>query len=763
MHLRRGALASGRGNGQYPPGASLESQHDRPAPQERLKIQPGRRRLLFELFFLSGFCGLLYQVVWVRLGFASFGIITPVISVVISVFMLGLGLGSWAGGRIEMLTRATGRSAIFFYALTELVIGIGAFVVPYLFGIGESSLQRLGEANSLEYLSLSAVAIALAIFPWCFAMGATFPIVMAYVREHAGAETSSFSHLYLANVVGASFGALLTAGVLVEVLGFRHTLWVAGLVNIVIAAAGFSLAHQARGQDQPRQSPEEPAAVAAAEERCVPWARAILFTTGLASLAMEVVWTRAFTPVLGSQVYAFAALLVTYLVCTWIGSWRYRRDLAAARVPTNGALLAVVALAALAPIVVNDPRLVEGAAARAFLALASIFPLCAALGYLTPRLIDDFSGGLPRIAGRAYALNVLGCILGPLLASYVLLPFLGASMSLLVLAVPLLALAIALRRELSAGRRAGAGAAALALALCALFVNVSYEDPCMRTAGRCEVRRDYAATVVSTGEGMDKRMLVNGIGITELTAITKFMAHLPLAFHQGKPESALVICFGMGTTYRSLLSWDVRTTAVELVPSVRDAFPYYHADALAVARNPRGSIVIDDGRRFLNRTRETYDVIVVDPPPPVEAAGSSLLYSTEFHRAVRDHLKPGGVFQTWFPVGEERIARAVARSLAEVFPHIRVYRSVEGWGVHFLASMEPLKAIDAREMLRRLPEAARADLAEWSSADLATDIVKVLSSELPIASVLPAQPSMRITDDHPYNEYYLLRRLASPR
>ncbi len=746
-----------------------ESPGTRPSPRScpqsagDTEIQPSRKRLLFELFFLSGFCGLLYQVVWLRLAFAAFGIVAPVLSVVISVFMLGLAFGSWSGGRlIEKLTRATGLSAIYFYAAIELVIGIGALVVPHLFGIGAGSLGRLGEANTVSYLSFSALAIGLSIFPWCFAMGATFPVVMAYVREHPDADARSFSHLYLANVLGASLGALLTAGVLVEVLGFRHTLWVAGLVNLLIAAAGLSLGLQSGRRERAAETPEAQAR-ATGEGRAVPWARAILFTTGLASLAMEVVWTRTFTPVLGSQVYAFAALLVVYLVATWIGSWLYRRDLSASRVRTNGALLAIVALSSLLPIVMNDPRLAAGSATRAFLALASIFPLCAALGYLTPRLIDDFSGGQPRGAGRAYALNVLGCILGPLLASYLLLPLLGAARSLVVLAVPLLAFAFVLRREVHARWRLGAGIAAGALLVCALFVNVSYEDPCTWTSSRCEVRRDYAATVVSTGEGMQRRMLVNGIGITELTPITKFMAHLPLAIHEGKPASALVICFGMGTTYRSLLSWDVNTTAVELVPSVRDAFPYYHADAGAVMRNPRGHVVIDDGRRFLNRTRETYDVIVVDPPPPVEAAGSSLLYSREFHEAVRDHLNPGGVFQTWFPVGEERIARAVAKSLAEVFPHIRVYRSVEGWGVHFLASMQPLKPMDATQMMASLPPAAREDLAEWSAAGLATDISKVLASELPIATVLPTQASMRITDDHPYNEYFLLRRLTSPR
>ena len=102
-------------------------------------MNPFTRRVLFFLFFLSGFCSLVYQVVWTRLAFASFGIITPVLSVVLSVFMLGLAVGSWAGGRwISSLVKRTGLSAAFFYAGAELLIGLGAFTVPKLFAVGES-------------------------------------------------------------------------------------------------------------------------------------------------------------------------------------------------------------------------------------------------------------------------------------------------------------------------------------------------------------------------------------------------------------------------------------------------------------------------------------------------------------------------------------------------------------------------------------------------------------------------------------------------
>src|SRR5258706_7526586 len=165
------------------------------------------RRVLFFLFFLSGFSSLVYQVVWTRMAFASFGIITPVLSVVLSVFMLGLAVGSWAGGRwIPALARKSGFSAFLFYAGAELLIGLGAFAVPKLFAVGEHLLLASGETDSFRYLSLSALVLAASILPWCVCMGATFPFMMAYIRERDSGNAESFSFLYLANVLGAMSG-----------------------------------------------------------------------------------------------------------------------------------------------------------------------------------------------------------------------------------------------------------------------------------------------------------------------------------------------------------------------------------------------------------------------------------------------------------------------------------------------------------------------------------------------------------------------------
>jgi spermidine synthase len=289
-------------------------------------------------------------------------------------------------------------------------------------------------------------------------------------------------------------------------------------VNLALAAAAFTLALRrspAGRSDTPAAGEETPAA-AAGTAAPVPFALPLLFATGFVSMGMEVVWTRAFTPVLRTTIYSFAALLTVYLWATWVGSWLYRRALRKGAVIPAGAWVAWLAVSALIPLFVNDPRIPVPPPARIALLLAGIVPFSAILGYLTPQLIDFHAGGSPGRAGRAYAINTLGCILGPLCAGYLLLPFVGVRLALVALAAPLALAFVGLWTRLGLALRQRLPAAvALAVALAvACFGVTSYEDGTDRAQ---VVRRDHVATVISSGVGLDKRLLVNGIGMTFLT------------------------------------------------------------------------------------------------------------------------------------------------------------------------------------------------------------------------------------------------------
>ena len=351
------------------------------------------RLTAFFLFVGSGFCGLLYQIVWLRLALASFGIVTPVLSVVLSVFMLGLALGSWLGGRVAgRLTKRSAAAAAVAYGVAEFGIGAGALIVPWAFDLGGQWLLGLGESSSSAYLGMSAIVITLSILLFTTLMGATFPLMMGFLRANTRGDEETFSFLYLGNVIGAMLGAVTTAVVLIETLGFRNTLLVAAVINAVIGVVAILLPRFVSGSADTatvEAAPVRtlaPAPVDLGEQRSSKRLRlALLFATGFTSMAMEVTWTRAFTPVLQTTIYACAAVLSVYLMATWIGSALYRRHLSQGRPAGTDKLLALLFVSSLLPLVLNDPRWHEEPA----IVLLSLVPISLLLGYMTPQLVDE--------------------------------------------------------------------------------------------------------------------------------------------------------------------------------------------------------------------------------------------------------------------------------------------------------------------------------------------------------------------------------------
>ncbi|MCM2305256.1 MAG: fused MFS/spermidine synthase, partial [Elusimicrobia bacterium] len=711
--------------------------------------------LFLALFFTSGFCGLVYEVVWLRLAMGVFGVTAPFVSIFLSVFMAGLGLGSWAAGRLcRRLESRPAAAALRLYAGAELLIALSALAVPFLLTLGRDALAGAfgGVAwGSSGYYWASGAITAAILLPWCAFMGATFPLGMAAIEKSFKARAAtSFSSLYAANVVGAGLGTLASAFVLIELLGFRGTLGAAAGLNVAIAIAA-AAASFAPAMNEAGAKEAEPAAPAARAARAD--ALPLLFLTGLAGMAMEVVWTRQFTPYLGNSVYAFALVLAAYLLSSFAGAWLSRASIGRGSALRDGAWLLAGALSLL-PLYAADPYLPLNAYARILLGIA---PVCALFGFLTPSLVDAWSGGNPGRAGTAYAVNIAGCLLGPLLAGFGLLPRMGENAALGVLSAPLFAAgllaALRLRGSAFALGRIGpvplfGGASALAIMM-AVLAGTFDDVAAMYNANRT-VRRDYQASVTAGGTGMERILQINNIGMTRLTPITKVMAHLPLAFLPRPPRSALVICFGMGTTFRSLLSWGIPATAVELVPSVPDLFGFFHEDAREVLSSPRARVVIDDGRRFLARTGETYDVITLDPAPPMTAAGTSFLFSEEFYAEAKRRLAPDGIMQIWIvePV-EPAVLSAFAKAVKNSFPHARVFRSLEGWGWHVLASREPIPGYGAAALTARMPRPAVRDLLEmgpWKTG--AAQFAALLKSEVPLDSLIgPAAIGLR--DDRP--------------
>jgi spermidine synthase len=711
----------------------------------------------FGFFFLSGFCSILYEVIWLRLTMAQYGVTTALTAITLSMFMLGMGAGSWLAGDLVRRKSISGRDGLRLYALSEFLIGCSSLAVPAELILGHRLLGSFtGNASmsSGAYYLASGTLVALTLLPWCVCMGATYPLAMAAIEKDAKIESRrSFSYLYLSNVIGALAGAIAPL-FLIESYGFHKSLSIGTMFNAVIAVSAYGLSFAKKDKEMPAQS--ESGRVEKVSPRRGAGMLILLFLTGLSTMGMEVIWIRLFMPYAGPVVYSFALILAFYLAATFVGSILYR-SASRNNDPENPLAWVILALVGLLPVCAFDPRIPLDPLMRAGL---GIVPFAVLIGFLTPLLVDRWSGGDPERAGRAYAVNVLGCIVGPLLSGFILLPFLGEHLSMLIYALPWMAMAFIPNRgsKLPVGSRI-AGYAVVLSAILLFLVTKDHET----IYPQREVLRDSTATVIATGTGMNKRLLTNGFGITKLTPITKMMAHLTLASLHEPPRNALIICFGMGTTFRSAMSWGISATAVELVPSVPRLFSYYHSDADRVLQSPRAHVVVDDGRRFLERSSEKFDVILIDPPPPVAASASSLLYSVEFYRLARARLQPDGILQQWLPVADSAVQASVAKALKSSFPYVKVYGSLEGWGSHFLASNQPIPEWTAAQLVAHMPSSAVTDMMEWGPAATPVEqFQRVLSTEStvdPLIALSPRTPAL--TDDRPINEYYLLRDLAA--
>jgi predicted membrane-bound spermidine synthase len=712
----------------------------------------------FVFFFLSGFCSILYELVWLRLSMAQFGVTTAQVSIVLSMFMAGLGAGSWIAGILaRRYANRIGFPPLRLYALAEFLIGCSALAVPVELLWGRRLLESLTQQATLSssaYYLVSGSLVALIIVPWCACMGATIPLAMSAIRSDARKQhRRSFSFLYLSNVAGAVAGGIVPL-FLIELFGFHGTLRIGALLNCVIAVSAFLLTLRQRERGL-AQAPAESETVTKVTGQGK-GALVLLFITGIATMGMEVIWIRLFTPYVGPVVYSFAIILVSYLLATFVGSTIYRRT-SSSHNPDSQLAWIMLALLGLLPLITSDPRLQLSPVLRVLLGVA---PFAGVIGFLTPMLVDRWSAGDPDRAGRAYAVNVLGCILGPLVSGFFLLPLVGEHVSMLLFVLPWFAMAGLMPRRGEHKLILRASACAI---VCAAIVVFALTKDFETVFPHREVLRDSTATVIATGTGMEKRLYTNGVGMTSLTPITKMMAHMTLASLDRPPRNALVICFGMGTSYRSVISWGIPATAVELVPSVPRLFHYYHSDGDKVLASPLSHVVVDDGRRYMERSPQKYDAIIIDPPPPVQAAGSSLLYSEEFYAVAKERLQPDGILAQWLPAGDNALQAAVARSLENSFPYVHVYHSVMGTGWHFLASMHPIPERTAAELVERMPASAIADLMEWGPGKTPSQQFNLmLSTEMTTGQLIDRSPSTpALQDDRPINEYFVLRYLTS--
>ena len=703
---------------------------------------------LILLFAASGCAALIYEIVWFQMLGLVIGSSAISLGVLLGTFMGGMCLGCLALPRLV----SGRRHPLRVYAFIEFSIGVIGIAVLWCMPYVDQIYIAVAQGGSFGIV-LRAVISGICLLPPTVLMGATLPAIARWIKSTPNG-ISWLGFFYGGNIAGAVFGCLFAGFYLLRFHDNATATYVAAAINAATALISLALSIFA-----PHTAPTK-SEMSAPIER-VPNAWAIYTAIGLSgatALAAEVVWTRLLSLLLGGTVYTFSIILAVFLIGLGIGS-------------SIGSFLARTS---------NQPRvalgwcqfLLAGAIAWTAFVVATSLPFWPVNIYLKTSVWNVFQldlmrclwaifpatclwgasfplalaavaskGNDPgRLVARVYAANTLGAIAGALLASLILIRFMGTQQAQKVLiatsAFAALFALIPSARFLSRSSPADPGAGTvLGRILSGLAVMVAVaasvgliwtvqETPWQLIAyGRAIMTQAYPGKILFMGEGMNSSVAVTELddgtrnfhvsGKIEATSepqdmcLQRMLCHLPALIHPN-PRSVLIVGCGAGVTSGSFLVYPSieRVVICELEPLVPQVVAkYFGKENYNVVKNPKVEIVYDDARHFVLTTHEKFDIITSDPIHPW-MKGSATLYTKEYFELCKQHLNPGGVITQWVPLYEsnENVVRSEFATFFEAFPHGTVWgndKNGEGYDVVLLGQAEPTK-IDVEAMQARL-------------------------------------------------------------
>jgi len=418
--------------------------------------------LVLIFFFLSGLTGLIYEILWTRLIVELIGGTPFAISIVLTVFMGGLGLGSYLAGRTIDRVKKPMR-LIRIYGILELIIGIYALAIPVLLAAFKPLYaiiyNRLFE-HFMLYNVLTFIGCSVILCVPVICMGATLPVLcrfyvtkLSHLGTHAG-------RLYGLNTIGAAMGALLCGFWLISIWGVMGTLIFAVLINVVIGfvciLASYKVKMRQVSTEEEVSEPAKPSSQEKVQDRELSGNRTVLIgaliifgVSGFCGMAYEVIWTKLLALIVAPTTYSFTIVLVTFITGLALGSMIFGR-LADKSNKTFRLLIFTQINAALFVLGISQllgnsqfffTKLIYSFGSNFLLLSISkavillvfmILPtLCLGATFpLVGKIYTQTVSKVGRSLGFAYAINTIGAVLGSFCAGFVLIPLVGKEKAL---------------------------------------------------------------------------------------------------------------------------------------------------------------------------------------------------------------------------------------------------------------------------------------------------------------------------------------------
>jgi len=710
------------------------------------------------LMVASGCAGLGYEIVWTQQSALWLGHESAAVLAVTAAFFGGLALGALTlSPRIERSA-----SPARWYAGCEALIGLWSLALAFLMAPVTGALLKLigAQPSATWHWSIAFTGIFLLLLPATAPMAATLPAMERVLAEQRR-DGASIAFLYAGNTFGAVVGVLAAAFLLVPRVGLVRTAAVCAGLNLLCAV----LATRLFAARQVSASPDDaPAPIPAASGAVL-----VLAATGLLGIGYEVLVVRVLSQVAENTVYTFAILLAVYLVGSAVGAallsrWERDRLLLA----TGGAcLLGMLGMANAegikrAVLSALGPSMPAALAAEVALGLIAFLLPAVAMGGLFSHLCSR--AAVRGVSfGRALGVNTLGAAVAPPVFGVLLVPAVGTKFAVLLIAAAYLVLVS--RQFWSRPMMWGAAAATV---VCAVWApSLAIVD--IPAGGRLVSYREGAMASVSIVEdaGGAASLHINNRqqeGSTGTLFADARQALLPILLH-AHPRRALFLGLGTGVTSSAAAGDSALTVdAVELLPEVIEASPYFTRLMHEGATDSRVHLMAADARRFVRASTERYDVIVADNFHPARS-GSGALYTVEHFNAVRSRLTADGVFCQWLPLHQLDLAtlRSIVRSFLAAFPR--------GWSILATNSLDtPVLGLVGRADDQRFDFGAlQARLAGATVATLAANFD--ITDELALLGSFVAGPESLAhfagdaplnTDDRPVVAYRAPRITYAP-